>query len=215
MSILGFLKLLETWLHNEKKNLDAWTSLGEDYLPSVLMWKMTLLVSEPSCGHYSWNIGTMSKHCTIHEHSKCMLEHGCCGLGPWHIGLYTGKTATKVLLPTAKSLQPRVSTSNLQLQSHDSKGLIFHSPAGWPSVPLAHTWECWDKISLLPKYCCSASLYNSPLCWTIILCHNKEKEGGYETLLSWLNELLFWLSDLWKHIGTVGLTQMWSKAALT
>lgn len=162
MSILGFLKLLETWLHNgKKKNLDAWTSLGEDYLPSVLMWKMTLLLSEPSCGHYSWNIGTMSKYCTIHEHSKCMLEHGCCGLGPWHIGLYTGKTATKVLLPTAKSLQPRVSTSYLQLQSHNSKGLIFHSPAGWPSVPLAQMWERWDKVSLLPKYCCSASLYNS------------------------------------------------------
>lgn len=216
MSILRFLKLLETWLHNgKKKSLDAWTSLGEDYLLSMLMWKMTLFLSEPSCGHYSWNIGTIQKVAQSMEIlSACwnmaVVVHS---LRPWHIGLCRDKTATKLLLPTAKSLQPQVSISNLQLQSHDSKGLILHSPAGWPPVALTHMWECWDKSHFYQNIAVQLPFTIPALSWTIILCRNKENEGCYGTLLFCLNKLLFWPSGLWKHIRAVGLSQMWSKTA--
>lgn len=136
-------------------------------------------------------------------------------LGPWHIGLYTEKTTTKLLLPTAKTPQPRVSISNLQLQPHDSKGFIFHSPAGWPSVALVHMWECWDKSHFYQNIVVLLPFTTPPLWWTIILCHNKENEGCYGTLLFCLNELLFWPSGLWKHISSVCLSQMWSKIALS
>lgn len=67
--------------------------------------------------------------------------------GPWYVGLYTGKTTTKSCCPQLTThLQPGVTTYNLQLQSQDSKGSIFHSPAEWPSVALICAWNCWAKL---------------------------------------------------------------------
>lgn len=68
------------------------------------------------------------------------------GLGPDTWGYTQAKQRWSLCPQLTTHLKPRVTTYKVKLQSHDSKGSIFHSPPEWPSVALTCPWEHRAKL---------------------------------------------------------------------